>query len=286
MQKPFALPRLSVMFTPLKPIQLRVGYARGFRPPQAFDTDLHLAFAGGGVSTVRIAPHLLPEHAQTLNVSADLNMARPQFILGFTLNPFLTVLEDAFVLEELAPDGTGNRRFEKRNGNAATVRGFTLEARLNWKRKIEWDAGFTFQESRFTEPVAWSENAAPSRDFMRTPGQYGFSTLRYSMRGNWQFSLAAIYTGIMQVPHLAGAPKQPADALTTTSHFADITGKVSKVFGFKNKKERLKLYAGIGNILNHYQRDFDTTRYRDSNYIYGPSRPRHVFAGVVIGIFE
>ena len=35
-----------------KNTQIRCSYASGFRAPQAFDTDLHLAFANGGVSRI------------------------------------------------------------------------------------------------------------------------------------------------------------------------------------------------------------------------------------------
>ena len=41
----------------------------------------------------------------------------------------------------------------------------------------------------------------------------------------------------------------------------------------------LQLNAGIQNIFNAYQRDFDRGKERDSGYIYGPSMPRNYFAG-------
>lgn len=41
----------------------------------------------------------------------------------------------------------------------------------------------------------------------------------------------------------------------------------------------LQLNAGIQNIFNAYQRDFDRGKERDSGYIYGPSMPRSYFAG-------
>ena len=42
----------------------------------------------------------------------------------------------------------------------------------------------------------------------------------------------------------------------------------------------MQLSAGVQNIFNAYQTDFDKGWNRDSNYIYGPSQPRSVFLGV------
>ena len=41
-------PRLSFLYNIKKNAQIRLSYSTGFRAPQAFDTDLHIAFAGGG----------------------------------------------------------------------------------------------------------------------------------------------------------------------------------------------------------------------------------------------
>ena len=41
----------------------------------------------------------------------------------------------------------------------------------------------------------------------------------------------------------------------------------------------LQLNAGVQNIFNAYQRDFDQGKERDSGYIYGSSMPRSYFAG-------
>jgi aspartyl aminopeptidase len=41
-------------------------------------------------------------------------------------------------------------------------------------------------------------------------------------------------------------------------------------------------HAGIQNIFNAYQKDFDRGANRDSGYIYGPSLPRSWFVGAKI----
>ena len=39
------------------------------------------------------------------------------------------------------------------------------------------------------------------------------------------------------------------------------------------------MHAGVKNILNAYQKDFDKGEKRDSGYIYGPSLPRSLVFG-------
>ena len=49
------------------------------------------------------------------------------------------------------------------------------------------------------------------------------------------------------------------------------------------KNFQLELNAGVQNLLNEYQQDFDFGVERDANYIYGPSRPRTYFIGLKLG---
>ena len=51
-------PRVSFLYKLRQETQFRVSYSTGFRAPQAFDTDLHIAFSGGGVSRI-ILSHFL-----------------------------------------------------------------------------------------------------------------------------------------------------------------------------------------------------------------------------------
>ena len=43
---------------------------------------------------------------------------------------------------------------------------------------------------------------------------------------------------------------------------------------------KMQLNAGVQNMTNAYQKDFDRGWGRDSAYIYGPSLPRCWFAGI------
>ena len=52
-------PRLSFLYKLRKETQFRLTYSTGFRAPQAFDTDLHMAFSGGGISRIILADDLI-----------------------------------------------------------------------------------------------------------------------------------------------------------------------------------------------------------------------------------
>ena len=121
--------------------QFRLGYGTGFRAPQAFDTDLHIAFAGGGVSRVQLDKNLRQERSQSWSASVNYDKTSEKYIAGFTIESFYTRLKDAFVLENTGQDDFGEI-FTKRNGSAATVQGVTLEGRLNYNKVIQIESGF------------------------------------------------------------------------------------------------------------------------------------------------
>ncbi len=46
------------------------------------------------------------------------------------------------------------------------------------------------------------------------------------------------------------------------------------------KQTYLEFSAGVKNIFNSYQNDFDYGIGRDAGYVYGPRMPRVIFAGI------
>lgn len=278
-----ATPRVSALFKPFKNLQFRTSYARGFKAPQAFETDLHIAFAGGGVALTGIDPDLRQESSNSYTVSLDFNRPKTDYIYGFTIDAFRTRLLDAFVLEETGTDGQGNIILVRKNGGNSTVQGLTLEGRFNYDQKVQLQGGFTFQSSKFDEPVFWSAEIPGSRNYLRTPDHYGFFTVSILPESKLNGSVSGVYTGSMQVPHFAGAPGIERDELFQSPDFTEINCKLSYRVHLHGVETNMEFSAGVQNIFNAYQTDFDTGRYRDSNYIYGPARPRTFFIGVKFG---
>lgn len=49
-------PRINLRYNPTEQINLRLNYAGGFRAPQTFDEDLHIALVGGERVVTQLAP--------------------------------------------------------------------------------------------------------------------------------------------------------------------------------------------------------------------------------------
>jgi outer membrane receptor for ferrienterochelin and colicins len=54
-------------------------------------------------------------------------------------------------------------------------------------------------------------------------------------------------------------------------------------YNLKFSTSKMQIFAGVKNIFNSYQNDFDTGVSRDPGYTYGPMLPRTIYAGVKIG---
>ena len=277
-------PRLALLYKLKNTTQFRLSYGTGFRAPQAFDTDLHIAFAGGGVSRVIYDSNLKEERSKSWSASVNYDKATEKFIAGFTLEGFYTKLNNAFILENIGADSFGEI-FEKRNGDNASVKGITAEVRGNYNKKAQLEIGFTLQESRFDKPVTYINGVAPTRNFLRTPNDYGFANLTINATKTISINLNYVYTGAMEIAHFAGAVNQTTDEFVKTKSFSEFNFKIGKTFESEKLKSNLELYGGMKNIFNSYQKDFDKEKYRDSNYVYGPAMPRSLFVGIRINSF-
>lgn len=272
-------PRFSLLYK-LKETHFRLGWGTGFRAPQAFDADLHIAFAGGGVSRISLADDLKEEKSNSFTASVNYDKATEHFIAGFTLEGFYTHLKDAYFQFPLGSDAFG-QRFEKRNGLGATVKGLTLEARANFDYVVQIDAGFTSQLSEFDKAVENIAGLPTKREFLRTPNNYGYATLTYNPVKSWNISSNLVYTGSMLLAHFAGdGTGQTIDEYNRTKPFKDVGFRISHTFELNKVKSGLELFVGMKNVFDSYQNDFDTGKNRDSNYIYGPSLPRSVIFGL------
>ena len=104
----------------------------------------------------------------------------------------------------MQPIGTDEfgERFEKRNGSGAGVQGGTLELRGNYNRKLQLEAGFTLQSSKYDDPVENIDGLGEKREFLRTPNEYGYLTLLITPNERISASISSVYTGSMLIAHL------------------------------------------------------------------------------------
>lgn len=271
-------PRANLRFNPTEDINFRLSYSSGFRAPQAFDEDLHIENVGGSVAMIKLSDNLKEERSQSFSASADVYQRFGDFQVNFLVEGFFTKLNDVFALTD-AEEENGILTRVRYNAPGARVMGLTLEGKLAYRNLFQFQAGLTLQQSHYDEAHEWNPEAPKVKKMMRTPNTYGYFTATYTPIKPLSVTLSGTYTGSMLVPHGAGVIEKPVTVMT--KKFADIGLKAA--YDFKLYKSiNLQVNAGVQNIFNSYQNDFDKGPDRDSGYIYGPSLPRSFFAGVKI----
>ncbi|RMF35716.1 MAG: TonB-dependent receptor [Chlorobiota bacterium] len=252
--------------------EYRLNYGEGFRAPQAFEADMHIAFASGGVSLIRLDPRLRKESARSLSLSVTHRFLMNGFGGELSFDGFGSSLHDPFVLADDGTDSTGNRILLRTNGSGAYVLGASCQGLLEWNG-CELMVTLTLQRSWYDQPLAWSKQMPPERRSLRTPDLYGSAVLRIQIADQWECLTTAVLTGAMFVPHMAAN----GDRLVQTPPMLDCS------VGVRYRLERLRRGIGtlvlgmrVSNVFDAYQRDFDQGHYRDSNYIWGPPQPRTV----------
>ena len=165
--KPVCTPRATFRYTPVEGLVLRAGYSSGYRAPQAYDEDLHVAAVGGNVSLITLDPDLKPEYSHSATLSADWYHQWGKWELNLTAEGFYTYLQDVFFLREDGIDPAGNILFTRTNAPGAWVGGLNVEGKLVYGQWFTFQIGYTFQQSRYTVAQQWSA-AVPAQKRITT----------------------------------------------------------------------------------------------------------------------
>ena len=284
-KKAIVSPRVNVRFNPSANFNFRASYSTGFRSPQAYDEDFHVAIVGGERVVTILAPGLKQESSQSVSLSADMYQRFGNVQTNILVEGFFTDLRDVFALRQLeGKDALGNAVLERYNGSGARVMGLNLEAKAFFSSHLDMQAGVTLQRSRYKRPEVWSDNpaVAPEKRMFRTPDIYGYLTVNWEIIHRLKAMLSGTLTGPMTVQHLAGSGT-PVDMAVRTPAFFDASLRFTYTFRLLGRIS-LDVSAGMTNIFNSYQRDFDKGHDRDSGYIYGPVMPRSLTTGVSVSI--
>ncbi|GGF45506.1 TonB-dependent receptor [Echinicola rosea] len=285
-------PRTNLLYDLRQNLQLRLGYARGFRAPQAFNEDLHISSVGGEPTFVILSDELKTELSDAYTASLNVTEAIGDWQFSFLAEGFYTVLKRPFTTVSTgATLPNGSILEEVRNGSGAEVRGGNFELNLSPSSQLAIQAGGTLQRSTYKDPqvlfepeVASEEEPTVTTDrFLRAPNAYGYLSTNWSLTEHLGLDLTGAYTGTMMVPHVIS--ESGFIELVDTQQFFDANIKLAYHFDLA-KGFHMELSGGVQNAFNSYQNDFDTGALRDSNYIYGPARPRTFFFGVKIGDFH
>lgn len=277
-------PRANIRFNPSKNANFRLSYSTGFRAPQAFDEDFHVAVVGGERVVTVLAENLKEESSHSVSLSSDLYFNIGNVQTNVLVEGFYTTLDDVFALRTIGQDALGNEVLERYNGSGATVFGGNLEMRAVFSSHFSLQGGMTLQRSRYKQAEQWSDNpnVPASKEMFRTPDAYGYFTLNYNPIKPLTLGLTGTFTGPMLMQHYEGSGTD-IDVAERTKSFADVGFKAAydfKLFDYAT----LQLNAGVHNIFNLFQDDFDKGELRDSGYMYGPMLPRSAYIGVKINL--
>ncbi len=285
-------PRITLMYDLMDNLQLRGGYARGFRAPQAFNEDLHISSVGGEPQFVILADGLDKELSEAYTASLSYNRVFGIIQTNILVEGFYTDLKDPFIIVStgsVLPNGSILE--EVRNGAGASVAGSNFELGVSPSADLQFQLGGTLQRSVYEEdqvlfepePGNELESTVVTDEFVRNPNLYGYLAANWQASDHWKIDVTGAYTGAMTVPRVVG-PSGLLD-LVESDPFVDVNFKLSHHIDIR-ERFHLELSGGVQNAFNAYQDDFDTGPRRDSDYVYGPARPRTYFLGVKIGDFH
>lgn len=277
------IPRSSIRYRIGENTNLRAAYSMGYRAPEIIASDLDIPVIGGSATITQLGENLKREYSNSVNGGIDFSLYNEKIYSYFLLEGFYTKINRVFIVEETGTDAAGNTIMTRRNGDGAYVYGLNLETTIQPINWLELQGGFTWQKSRYTEPVSWSseEYVAPVKRMLRSPDTYGFLSATATPKKSYAVSLSGVYTGSMLAPHFAGAEGVTRDETVKTKSFFDTTIKLSYFFNI-NSTNKIEINGGIQNMFNQIQKDYDKGPDRDSEYIYGPSLPRTFFIGLKI----
>ncbi len=270
-------PRISLMHEIVKELQARISYSQGYRAPQIFDEDLHIETSGSRQVLHENDPDLKQETSNSYMLSFDYNGLIGTVYTGILLEGFHTRLSDPFVNEIGMPDEAGTVVYTRKNASdGATVQGVNVEFKLKPLKAFSLTSGFTVQSSKYDVVQEFNE-----KNFFRTPNKYGYLAIDWDFEDHFCFSVSANYTGAMLVPYFGTNTNPDIGELRKSGDFIELGFKLD--YTIKLNGASVQFFAGVKNIFNAYQSDFDIGINRDPAYMYGPVNPRTVYFGIKFG---
>lgn len=281
LESPIFVPRINFLYKPTADLQIRASYSSGYRAPQAYEEDFHVTQVGGLSLRTVLAKDLKPEYSNSFALSADYYFKIGEnWQANLLLESFYTILDDVFAIREVATDTLTQTIYQERyNASGATVAGASLTAKASYKDIFSLSFGYTLQSSKYHQTEQWSDdaNVQGTDHILKSPDDYGFVGLDLTAIDNLNINLSGIYTGKMRVAHYKGDIKY--DRLEITDRFFDLNLAISYDFKTGNSTT-IQAKLGVNNIFDSFQKDLDKGIERDAGYVYGPTNPRTIYAGL------
>lgn len=285
-------PRMTLLYDINDQLQFRGGYARGFRAPQAFNEDLHISSVGGEPQFVILSESLEKELSDAFTASFNYTQTYGNTQTNLLIEGFYTDLQNPFtIISTGATLPNGSIVEEVRNGEGAVVSGINFEFSAAPSSELSIQMGGTAQRAEYKSAQVLFEPEVPTEDesavvvneFVRNPNFYGYLATGWQASDNLDINLTGTYTGPMIVPRVVS--ESGFLELRESPTFLDANIKLAYHFELSDAFH-LEFNGGVQNVFDAFQDDFDSGPTRDSDYVYGPFRPRTFFFGIKIGDFH
>jgi len=261
-------PRLAARLHASDEWTLRASWSTGFNAPGAFNEDKHIGVNNGGAIFLVNEPGLQEERSQTFSLGGEYqpHALNRQLILHSQIHH--THLKDSFEIDDSGTVSGDPNLWLRINGPDASV--WVWENNLSWRvaRHLRLDAGVSFIRARLDEAVARATGLITD-ELIKRPEWTGHVGLAYENPNRFNAHALYNYTGSML------AVGTDADIWRRTDPFHELDIGISRSFSGVLGTNRLTVSAGIANLFDSRQKDFqDNGEERDPTYLYGPTQPR------------
>ena len=285
---PIVSPRAALKFSPSENVDWRFSASTGFRAPEVFDEDLHIANVGGEVEVVTLSPTLREERSYSFSFGPNWRIYEKWTFDG---SLFYTRLNDTFVNDPSTDLAATPGIIESTKINSGSARIYGMELNLSYSfGNYAAEIGYIEQRSEYGspqlligEPGNAVDNPIFSDRFERTPNRYGVLKLSYD-DSTYAGYIAGKLTGRMTAPHVNSDPLTGAqinNSLDISPNFFVVDVGISRTWVLGDHTD-LTASLAIKNLFNDFQGDLDNGPYRDPAYVMGPRFPRTYFAGLTL----
>ncbi|MDF2494922.1 MAG: TonB-dependent receptor [Sphingomonas sp.] len=272
-----ASPRIGLWASPSPSLVLRANYSTGYRAPEVFSEDIHVAILGAAPIRVVNAPGLAAERADSVAIGFDWRPTWNDGAVTLDGQAYFTRLRDTFFLGAVETANDGSLFQTRVNAGGSRVAGAEMTLGYRFTSTLNASVGAAYIDARYDDPQVVFDEAGTvlaTRRYLKSPRLSGVGQAVWRMTPSFDAFLAARYTGPMRVlNNRLGAVRRSNDFLVL-----DLTG--TRHFPVGDTGREVDVTFGIKNLTDVRQRDLESGPERDSDYVYGPRQPRTLFVRI------
>ncbi len=272
--EPVFSPRAGIWYSPSSALVLRANVSTGFRAPEVFSEDLHIDTLGGTPVRARNAPGLVEESSVSYALGFDWRPGSADSAFTLDGQAYYTKLRDTLFLGQIEQEADGTLFRVRSNAGGSTIVGGELTATYRVGERLNGSLGVSYIDSRYDEPqIVFEDNGAVvvTERYLKTPRFGAIGQIVFEPVERLQGFFALRYVDRMKVLN------NRTGMLVDTPDFLVADASLTRHFAVGTQGGDIDLTLGVKNIFDERQKDLETGRLRDSDYVYGPRQPRTFF---------